>query len=99
MFIWPHLQTKSQTNCAALIDTGRDTLDGETLAQSIPIPIHLGTLIPIVGEILKRNPVETLVDGDIFIMNDLCLLLIPSAAEILGFPTNVSQCEQSVRVR
>ena len=46
------------------------TLDGETLAQSIAIPIHLGTLIPIVAEILKRNPVETLVDGDIFIMND-----------------------------
>ena len=46
------------------------TLDGETLAQAIAIPIHLGTLIPIVGEILKRNPVETLVDGDIFIMND-----------------------------
>ncbi|TDJ15022.1 MAG: hypothetical protein E2O65_13125 [Gammaproteobacteria bacterium] len=46
------------------------TLDGETLAQSIAIPIHLGTLIPIVVEILKRNPVETLVDGDIFIMND-----------------------------
>ena len=46
------------------------TLGGETLAQSIPIPIHLGTLIPIVGEILKRNPVETLAEGDIFIMND-----------------------------
>ena len=46
------------------------TLDGETLAQSIAIPIHLGTLIPIVGEILKRNPIETLADGDIFIMND-----------------------------
>lgn len=46
------------------------TLDGETLAQSIAIPIHLGTLIPIVGEILKRHPVETLVEGDIFIMND-----------------------------
>jgi len=29
----------------------------------------------------------------------VCLLLIPSAAEILGFPANVSQCEQSVRVR
>ncbi len=29
----------------------------------------------------------------------LCLLLILSAAESLGFPTNVSQCEQSVRVR
>ncbi len=31
--------------------------------------------------------------------HQLCLLLISSAAEILGFPTNVSQCEQSVRVR
>ncbi len=29
----------------------------------------------------------------------LCLLLISSAAEILGFPTIFSQCEQSVRVR
>lgn len=46
------------------------TLDGETLAQSISIPIHLGTLIPIVGEMLKRFPAETLVDGDILVMND-----------------------------
>ena len=46
------------------------TLGGETLAQSISMPIHLGTLIPIVGEILIRNPVETLAEGDIFIMND-----------------------------
>ena len=46
------------------------TLGGETLAQSIAIPIHLGTLIPIVEEILKRNPVETLAEGDVFIMND-----------------------------
>ena len=46
------------------------TLEGETLAQSISIPIHLGTLIPIVCEILDRNPVETMTDGDIFIMND-----------------------------
>jgi N-methylhydantoinase B len=46
------------------------TLQGETLAQSIAIPIHLGTLIPIVEEILKRNPVETLADGDVFIIND-----------------------------
>ena len=46
------------------------TLGGETLAQSIAIPIHLGTLIPIVAEVLKRNPMETLVEGDVFIMND-----------------------------
>ena len=29
----------------------------------------------------------------------LCLSLIPSAPEIFGFPTNVSQCEQSVFVQ
>ena len=46
------------------------TLNGETLSQSISIPIHLGTLIPIVQEILKRYPVGTMCDGDIFIMND-----------------------------
>ena len=46
------------------------TLDGETLAQSISIPIHLGTLIPIVAEILKRYPVDTMSEGDIFILND-----------------------------
>ena len=46
------------------------TLEGETLAQSISIPIHLGTLIPIVCKILDRNPVESMTDGDIFIMND-----------------------------
>jgi hypothetical protein len=29
----------------------------------------------------------------------MCLLLIPSAAEILGFQIDGSRCEQSVRVR
>ncbi|SVC16395.1 uncharacterized protein METZ01_LOCUS269249, partial [marine metagenome] len=46
------------------------TLKGETLSQSISIPIHLGTLIPIINEILKFNSVNTMEDGDIFIMND-----------------------------
>lgn len=46
------------------------TIDGETLAQSISIPIHLGTLIPVVGEILRRHPADSLTEGDIFIMND-----------------------------
>ena len=46
------------------------TLKGETLSQSISIPIHLGTLIPIINEILKFNSIDTMEDGDIFIMND-----------------------------
>ena len=31
------------------------TLKGETLSQSISIPIQLGTLIPIINQILKFN--------------------------------------------
>ena len=73
------------------------TLGGETLAQSIAIPIHLGTLIPIVAEILKRNPMEPLVEGDVFIMNDPYLggthlpdiaLVMPVFAE--GYPLGLS---------
>jgi len=73
------------------------TLKGETLAQSIAIPIHLGTLIPIVEEILRRNPVDTLVEGDVFIINDPYLggthlpdiaLIMPIFAE--GLPLGFS---------
>jgi N-methylhydantoinase B len=46
------------------------TLAGETLTQSISIPIHLGTLIPIVEKILELYPVASMSDGDIYIMND-----------------------------
>ncbi len=46
------------------------TLDGETLAQAIAIPIHLATLIPVVRTILREFPVDTMADGDIYVMND-----------------------------
>ena len=46
------------------------TIEGETLSQSISIPIHLGTLIPIVNKILECHPIGSLADGDIFIMNE-----------------------------
>jgi N-methylhydantoinase B len=46
------------------------TLEGETLAQAIAIPIHLATLIPVVRTILDEFPPETMADGDIYIMND-----------------------------
>jgi N-methylhydantoinase B len=46
------------------------TLEGETLAQAIAIPIHLATLIPVMRTILDTFPPETMVDGDVYVMND-----------------------------
>ncbi len=46
------------------------TPDGTTLAQSCSIPIHLATLIPAVAEVLKAYPLDTMRDGDTFILND-----------------------------
>lgn len=45
-------------------------LTGETLAQACAIPIHLATLIPIVKTILKTYPLDTMQEGDVYIMND-----------------------------
>lgn len=49
------------------------TLEGETLAQAIAIPIHLGTLIPMVGTLLREHPPGTMREGDIYILNDCYL--------------------------
>ena len=46
------------------------TLEGETLAQAIAIPIHLATLIPIVETFIARFPVDGMREGDIYVMND-----------------------------
>ena len=46
------------------------TLEGETLAQAIAIPIHLATLIPVVRAILGEFPPEGMADGDVYVMND-----------------------------
>lgn len=43
---------------------------GETLAQACSVPIHLATLIPIVAAILARYPLDSMRDGDVYIMND-----------------------------
>jgi N-methylhydantoinase B len=45
-------------------------LRGEVIAQAEHIPMHLGSLIMIVREILKRYPVVELRAGDVFIGND-----------------------------
>lgn len=46
------------------------TAQGETIAQAASIPIHLGCLVPAVERILQEFPPETMVDGDVYIMND-----------------------------
>lgn len=45
-------------------------MGGETLAQACAIPIHLATLIPIVETMLREFPLDTMLDGDVYIMND-----------------------------
>ena len=46
------------------------TLEGETLAQAVAIPIHLATLIPCIASILREFPLDTMREGDIYTMND-----------------------------
>ena len=43
---------------------------GRTLYQAEHIPVHLGSLMGVIEEILARHPVEEIVEGDIFIGND-----------------------------
>lgn len=46
------------------------TVAGEPLAQSVAIPAHLSMLVPMVGAILRDHPVETMQEGDAYLMND-----------------------------
>jgi N-methylhydantoinase B len=57
---------KERRDCStALFDTR-----GMTLCQAEHIPMHLGSFIGIIPEILKRHPVEKMQPGDVFIGND-----------------------------
>ncbi|MBK1658411.1 hydantoinase B/oxoprolinase family protein [Paracraurococcus ruber] len=49
---------------------GLFTADGQTLAQSCSIPIHLATLIPAVGRILRDFPPATMQPDDTYLLND-----------------------------
>jgi N-methylhydantoinase B len=44
--------------------------DGNALAQAEHIPLHLGSLMGIIGAILERYPREEIRDGDAFVGND-----------------------------
>jgi N-methylhydantoinase B len=64
---------------SAIVKEGLDasaslfTLQGETLAQALAIPVHLGALTPMVGRLLKDVPLEAMGEGDIWILNDTYL--------------------------
>ncbi|MCC7105895.1 MAG: hydantoinase B/oxoprolinase family protein [Chloroflexi bacterium] len=46
------------------------TAEGETIAQAVALPQHLGVLASTVKTVLREHPVETMAEGDVFIMND-----------------------------
>jgi N-methylhydantoinase B len=46
------------------------TIGGETLAQSVAIPIHLGTLVPAVRRIIQEFPLDRMHPDDAYAMND-----------------------------
>jgi len=68
--------TLLKSSCSPIVKEGPDasaslfTLEGETLAQAVAIPIHLATLIPCVKRILAEFPLESMRTGDLYCMND-----------------------------
>src|SRR5262250_1707437 len=44
--------------------------EGEVIAQAEHIPLHLGSLLGVVREVLRRYPSEALKPGDVFAAND-----------------------------
>jgi len=68
--------TLLKSSCSPIVKEGLDasaslfTLQGETLAQAVAIPIHLATLIPCIARILAEFRLETMREGDLYCMND-----------------------------
>ena len=68
--------TLLKSSFSPIVKEGQDasatlfTVQGETLAQAIAIPIHMATLIPIVRTTLHTFPLSEMRSGDIYIMND-----------------------------
>jgi N-methylhydantoinase B len=57
---------KERRDCSTILFDAH----GRTLAQAEHIPIHLGSLMGLVEEVLRRYPVQQLDPGDMFIGND-----------------------------
>ena len=64
---------------SAIVKEGLDasaalfTLGGETLAQALAVPIHLGALVPMVGRLIQTVPQADMHAGDVWILNDTYL--------------------------
>ncbi len=57
---------KERRDCSTILFDAH----GQTIAQAEHIPIHLGSLMGIVEEVLRRHPPDTIDPGDMFIGND-----------------------------
>lgn len=68
--------TLLRSSFSPIVKEGQDasaslfTASGETLAQATATPIHLATLIPICEVMLKTFPIDTMCEGDVYMMND-----------------------------
>jgi N-methylhydantoinase B len=68
--------TLLRSSFSSIVKEGMDasaslfTLEGETLAQALAVPVHLATMIPMIRRILETFPLETMHEGDIYTMND-----------------------------
>src|ERR1700683_5484286 len=64
---------------SAIVKEGLDasaslfTLEGETLAQALAVPVHLGALTPMGGRLVRTVPGDRMGAGDIWILNDTYL--------------------------
>lgn len=64
---------------SAIVKEGLDasaslfSLRGETLAQALAVPVHLGALVPMVGRLVQTVPVGEMQAGDVWILNDTYL--------------------------
>jgi len=57
---------KERADCSTAIFDAK----GEVIALAQRVPIHLGSMVGAVDEILKRYPREEIVPGDMFVAND-----------------------------
>ncbi|MBI3965140.1 MAG: hydantoinase B/oxoprolinase family protein [Chloroflexi bacterium] len=57
---------KERADCSTCVFDGR----GQVIAQAQRIPIHLGSMLGTVEEIIRLHPVETIQPGDMFLAND-----------------------------
>ncbi len=89
---------KERRDCSTILFDAQ----GRTLAQAEHIPIHLGSLMGLVEEILRRHDLESIDPGDMFIGNDAytgggthlpdIVVLSPVFVDgkIVGFVSNLS---------